>query len=150
MKEKNLAVITDNIISLKSLIYKVIGKRILIKCSITPAAFHVILCLKKLGPLSMSEIGKHLGIPKPNVTALIDKLIDEKLSERLPDKTDRRIIKIKLTKKGLDFIEKNKKIIRDHIKKKLYTLTDKELDAFTDSLQNVRDTLYKFSVSDED
>jgi len=47
----------------------------------------------------MSEIGKHLGIPKPNVTALIDKLIDEKLSERLPDKTDRRIIKIKLRRK---------------------------------------------------
>ena len=58
----------------------------------------------------MTEIGEKLFISKPNVTTLIDKLIEKGLTERLSDKQDRRIIKIKVTKKGLAFVEKNKKI----------------------------------------
>jgi DNA-binding MarR family transcriptional regulator len=150
MKEKDITTITDNIISMKALFYRVVSKKVFMKSPIAPAAFHVILCLKKNGSLPMSVIGKHLGIPKPNVTALIDRLIDEKLAERMPDKNDRRIINIKLTKQGLEFIEKNKKVIRDHIKQMLSTLTEKELEGFSESLQNVRDILAKISVENEE
>jgi DNA-binding MarR family transcriptional regulator len=149
MKERNVVAITDNIISLKAILFRAIGRPVFKNPTITPGAFYAILCLKRFGPLSMSEIGKHLHIPKPNVTLLVDQLIDKKLAERLPDKNDRRIIKIKLTPKGLQFIEKNKKIFRDQIKMKLTTLTDKELNVFSESLQNVRDTLVKISQNDE-
>jgi DNA-binding MarR family transcriptional regulator len=148
MKEKKLVDIADHIISLKSLFYGTVGKVTLLRSTITPAAFHAILCLKKNGPLSMSDIAKQLNLPKPNVTPLIDKLIEEKLAQRLPDKNDRRIIKIKPTRKGLLFIEKNKKIFREHIKMKLATLTKKELEVFTKSLQIVRDTLAKISTGE--
>ena len=91
----------------------------------------------------MSEIGEKLFISKPNVTTLIDKLIDNRFTERLPDKKDRRIIKIKVTKKGLVFVEKNKKDFRNQVKKKLLMLSAEELDKFFVSLQTIKEILSK-------
>ena len=43
------------------------------------------------GALSVSEISKRLGIAKPNITPLIDRLIDEGFVERRRDENDRRV-----------------------------------------------------------
>ncbi len=147
MEIAKLSMITDDIISSKPLFHKAFGRPFFPSSNITPGAYYVLLQLSGEGELSMSEIGERLSISKPNVTTLIDKLIEEGLTERLADKQDRRIVKIKLTKKGSAFVEKNKKIYRDQINEKLLTLSEKELEKFVASLHNIKAILTKISKS---
>ena len=95
----------------------------------------------------MTEIGEWLYISKPNVTTLIDKLIEKGFTERLHDKQDRRIIKIKVTKKGLAFIEKSKKEFSVQVKKKLLTLSEEELNKLIVSFQTIKEIMSKISTA---
>ena len=52
------------------------------------------------GALSVSEISKRLGIAKPNITPLIDRLIDEGFVERRRDENDRRVVNVVIQKEG--------------------------------------------------
>jgi MarR family transcriptional regulator for hemolysin len=46
------------------------------------------------------EIAKRIGIEGPTLTRMLDMLEADKLVERLPDPSDRRANRIRLTKKG--------------------------------------------------
>jgi DNA-binding MarR family transcriptional regulator len=97
--------------------------------------------LKRNGMLSMSEIGKQLSIPKPHVTVIIDKLIDEGYVTRENDPADRRIIKIRLTQKGLKDFEEIKQAISESLKEKISSLPAEELQLLKDSSENVKNIL---------
>jgi DNA-binding MarR family transcriptional regulator len=97
--------------------------------------------LKSKEPLSMTQISTALGMPKPNITVLADKLIEKKFAERLQDNHDRRIVMIALTKKGYDFLEYIHSTYQEQIKKKLEILPEKEMEQFADALLVVRNTL---------
>ena len=96
----------------------------------------------------MSDLGKMLLISKPNVTALVNKLIAKGLAVRSPDKQDRRIIMIRLSSKGVQFIEKNNKKYMNQIIAKLMSLSDSELELLFVSLQHVKEILSKLPVTD--
>ena len=108
MEKAKLSSITNDLILIKPLFYKAFGRPHHAISNITPGAYYVLLQLAGDGELSMSEIAEKLSVSKPNVTTLIDKLIEEGLTERLSDKQDRRIVKIKLTKKGAALLKKIK------------------------------------------
>lgn len=48
------------------------------------------------GPLSQSEIARRLGLSRPSVTTLIDRLVSRGFVQRTPHETDRRITQIQL------------------------------------------------------
>ena len=50
--------------------------------------------------LTMSELSRRLMVTNGNLTGLIERLVDEKLVNRLPSPTDRRIQMVKLTASG--------------------------------------------------
>lgn len=141
MKIDQLTEVAENIFSLKHLFYKAFGKPLIFHTRITPLAFHILLQLKDKQTLSMTELSRKLGISKPNVTVLVDKLIEKKLTERIHDTRDRRIVMIKLTKKGYDFIDTSKKTYHGQITNKLLMLPEKDLKQFADALLIVRNTL---------
>jgi DNA-binding MarR family transcriptional regulator len=66
----------------------------------TPSRVMVVVVLRKSGPLSMSTIAAHVGLPKSNITALVDDLEAEGVVRRKPDAEDRRITQVELTAKG--------------------------------------------------
>ena len=146
MDEQKLSALVGNIISIKPMFYKALGKIVPLNSDITPGAYYVMLCLKKYDSLSMSDMGKMLLISKPNVTALVNKLIAKGFVVRSSDKQDRRIIMIRLSSKGIQFVEKNNKKYMVQIKKRLMSLSDKELELFSVSLQNVKDILSKIPI----
>jgi len=148
MEKQHLDTIIDNIFSVNPIMFKSLIKLKQKKPHLTPGSHFLLMTLKKNGMLSMSVIGKILSMPKPNVTALVDKLITDKLIERLPDKQDRRIIHIQLKKKGNNLIEFMKKTMQENIKLKLMDLSDKELMLLSSSLQNVKNILSKITAND--
>ena len=48
----------------------------------------------------MNELARHLGVTRPAVTGLVDRLIAQGLVNRQGDRSDRRVIRINLTPKG--------------------------------------------------
>jgi DNA-binding MarR family transcriptional regulator len=98
----------------------------------------VLATVLKEGPLHTSEIGKRMDISKPYMTILIDKLIEEGLVERIPDKSDRRIVNVAVTKAGRDFFKQFRNKARESIKKNLSTLSSEDIASFHDSIENIR------------
>ena len=109
--------------------------------SITPGGMFVLGSLKRNGTLSMSDIGKCLSMPKPHITVIVDKLIDEGYVERQSDPKDRRVVNILLTEKGLKNFEEIKLAISENLKVKLSTLSDEEQETLLIASQHVREIL---------
>lgn len=142
MAEKvNLNVIADNLITIYPLLYKNIAKPMRSKSHITPGGMFVLGSIKRHGPLSMSDIGKYLTMPKPHVTVLVDKLIEDELVERNSDPNDRRIINISITEKGLADLAEIKLAISESLKCKLSLLGDEELEKLSDASNHVKEIL---------
>lgn len=103
-------------------VFKHLSESSLKSCSKSPlpnSHIKVILYLARFKSSSISEIAKNLNISKPNMTPIIDKLIDEGLVTRYSDPNDRRILRVDLTPKATDFFNdiriSAKKIIFDKI-----------------------------------
>lgn len=115
------------------------------KGSLNHSHFQILSVLKKEGKLPISEVSKKLVISMPNMTKLLNKLIDEELIERTPGEKDRRIINISLTDKGNIFLEDIFLEIQSSLKNKLSSLPDDKLDKFNDSLLTLKEVLNEIS-----
>lgn len=133
--------IADNLISIHPLLYKSISRPMKHQSSITPGGMFVLGSLKRNGMLSMSDIGKCLSMPKPHITVIVDKLIEEGYVERQSDPKDRRVVNILLTEKGLKDFEEIKLAISENLKVKLSTLSDEEQETLAIASQHVREIL---------
>ena len=100
--DQKLSVIADNILQFFPIFYRKILKGAHSNTRSNPInmQFHAVAMIMSEGVMPTSEIGRRLGISRPNVTSLIDRLIEQGYVERLPDADDRRVIKIALTAKG--------------------------------------------------
>ncbi len=105
--------------------------------------YHILKVIKKCGELPMSEIGRMVYISKSNMTSLIDKLVENGLAERLPDKNDRRVINIALTEKGNELLGEWRKHSNNEIKMNLATLSDDDLEELYDSFKKIKIILGK-------
>ena len=107
--------------------------------NISRPLFLIMDVLRARGTMRVSEIGKRLLIPKPQMTHLIDKLYSMNLVERRPDAKDRRITNIALTEDGSANLEVYRKILRTNIKKKLSALEPNELEELSVALKKIRE-----------
>lgn len=87
--------------------------------------------------LPISEIGRRLQKSKQNMTALVDKLIEEGKVERKPDAKDRRVVRIRLTAKGSRFMKESRNLIKENVKRNLAHLSEDDLRVFCTSLENL-------------
>lgn len=84
--------------------------------------------------LYVTEFVDILSIAKPQMTSLIDKLIEVGYVNRTNDVNDRRRIYISLTNEGEFIVSKINKSIDKQIDKRLITLSQKELEALGNGL----------------
>lgn len=103
----------------------------------------IMFILNRFGQLTMSDIANRLFVSKPYNTLLVDKLIELGLVERLPDPKDRRIINIRLTEKGIGYLNEFKKSNKENIKRRLSVLKPGELKQLLSSLQNIKEIITK-------
>ena len=95
------------------------------------------------GPVRMSEIGRHMGISKPYMTALVDTLIRDGLVERVLDPDDRRVINVKITDAGKEEIKDFTKSAREAVLKNLSSLDSKDIFILHEMVQNIRGIVSK-------
>ena len=110
---------------------------------------YVLMLLQNQKAMPVSEIGKQLMISPSNTTPLIDKLINERLVVRRPDKSDRRVINVAITGRGLERLDELYRANADIFKSKLSNLSDDDLNLLLLSLQNILKITAKISVEPE-
>ncbi|MDD5038033.1 MAG: MarR family transcriptional regulator [Dehalococcoidales bacterium] len=141
--------VAEDLSSTLPLIFGVIRRRLLSSAlantdgDISLRQFEIMRLLSKAGILHITEIGERLHIAGPQMTHLIDKLVDADIVERKTDTTDRRMINIALTNKGKATIEEHKSNIENAISETLSCLTDKELEDLSTSLRRLHDIFSK-------
>ena len=141
MTQLKIDLIAENLITIHPLLYKSISKPLRNQTSITPGGMFVMGSLKRHGMLSMSDIGKCLAMPKPHVTVIVDKLIEEGYVERKSDPKDRRIVNILITEIGLADFETIKQAVSENLKSKLLLLNEDELEILSSATQQVKEIL---------
>lgn len=137
----NIDIIAENLLAIHPLLYKSISKPMKNKSSITPGGMFVMGILKRHGMLSMSDIGNYLSMPKPHVTVIIDRLIDEEYVLRQNDPNDRRVVNILLTEKGISDFEELKEALSINLKSKLVMLSEEELEQLSKASQQMKEIL---------
>jgi DNA-binding MarR family transcriptional regulator len=141
MPNIKIDLIAENLISIYPVLYKSISKPLRMQTSITPAGMFVLGILKRDGMHSMSAIGKCLSMPKPHVSVIIDKLIDEGYVIRQNDPNDRRIINISLTDKGLIDFKAINHAVSETLRVKLLLLSEEELEQLSAAALQVKEIL---------
>ena len=111
--------------------------------NISPHHLPIMRMLYEAGTLHVTGIGGELLIPKPQMTYLIDELINLEMVERHSNQVDRRKVNISLTNKGKATVEKCDGIMRNIIKTKLSSLKDEDLEELSISLRKAKDILSK-------
>ncbi|HIJ16884.1 MAG TPA: winged helix-turn-helix transcriptional regulator [Thermoplasmata archaeon] len=95
------------------------------------------------GPLRMSMIGRHIGISKPYMTALVDNLISEGLVERVQDPDDRRAVIVRATDAGKEEMKEFTKSARQAVIKNLSSLDSNDISALHEMVLNIKDVISK-------
>ena len=71
-----------------------------------PSRVMLVVSLRRTSPQPMGSLAMHLGLPKSNITALVDDLEAEGVLRRKQDPTDRRVTLLELTPKGHSLCER--------------------------------------------
>jgi len=97
-----------------------------------------LLMLRDHGPVTMSCLGKLVGMSKGSFTQVIDGLVREGLVERYRDPQDPRSVPVAVTPAGLSVVKKLDKNFLDHLVPLLRLLSESERQDAIDAVKNLR------------
>ena len=89
------------------------------------------------GSLSISEISNSFGIAKPNITPLVDRLIEDGLVMRERNSADRRVVNVVICEEGRKRLAEIYRELCDHLFDWTRTLGEDDLRAFNEALETI-------------
>lgn len=106
---------------------------------------NVMHCILSKGsePVSMTDLAGLACVAKPNLTTIVDRLLEEGLVERSPDPNDRRIVNIILTKGGLEVLNNQHMEFRQFMEEKISSLEEEDLLKLKMALEDIASVLGK-------
>ena len=106
------------------------------KYGISPQQYNILRILRgSETPLKVQTIKDRMLERSPNATRLMDKLCAKQLIERLPSEHDRRVVKIAITKDGLNLL---KAIPNDLNSDLIKNLSEEEAEQLSHLLDKMR------------
>jgi len=66
---------------------------------------HVLLLLDSEGPMAMSRLAEQLDVSLPNVTGIVERMVEHGLVARIRSEDDRRIVSVAVTDAGRQTVE---------------------------------------------
>ena len=101
----------------------------------------VLPMMGEVGAMPVSEISKRLGIAKPNITPLIDRLIADGFVERRRDVRDRRVVNIVLLPAGEEKLALIRETIVRQVMRWTGTISEKDFFELEHALQVIANVL---------
>ena len=113
----------------------------LFKGKITLPQFLILNFLSKEGESKMTNLAHFLEVSTPAATGIVDRLVRYGYLTRVFYPQDRRIIKIRLTAKGLALVHKTIQQKRQSIVHVFSQISEKERDEYLKILMRIRDII---------
>jgi DNA-binding MarR family transcriptional regulator len=109
--------------------------------NLSPAQYNVLRILRTAGPTGMAchEIGERMITRDPDMTRLLDKLEDRELLVRTRERSDRRVIRTRVTPAGLKILKELDDPVRGLHRRQLGHLSEKRLRLLVRLLESVRE-----------
>jgi len=105
-----------------------------IRLSFSRGQLRILFLLNASGPLSPGEVAHHQGVPKANVTEIIERLVRQGLIKREPNPEYRRSHHLRLTEKGRNEVESLRAWRTQRIEHMLEKIPEQELKTVAHSL----------------
>lgn len=108
--------------------------------ALTPSQYNVLRILRGAGAegLCRNEVGSRLVTQVPDVTRLLDRMEDTGLISRQRGSEDRRYVTTRITRKGLELVNKLDKPMRELQQTLLGHVSERTLRAVVDGLADLR------------
>ena len=103
----------------------------------------VLAMLEEVGSMSVSEISKRFGIAKPNITPLVDRLVNAGLVDRVRSETDRRVVNIVILEEGRARLNQIQNALNEHVSSWQNVLTEEEFARLDRALIDIVEILGK-------
>lgn len=149
MDKEILDSVAEDIFSTLPLIGRSIHRKLIktvvtnFKEDIAPPHFQIMKLLQESGTLHVAEIGERLHIARPQMTHLIDRLVELTIVDREINPDDRRMLNIKLSDKGKKIIKEHDRRVINATSEALADLTDNELHQLSDSVKTLKEIFSK-------
>ena len=102
---------------------------------ITMQQLRVMTILFHEGPTRVSDLARHLDVSTPTITGILDRLVRQRLSYRMSDPRDRRVVLNNLTQDGRDLVERLMPAHGDQAERALVRLSLEERASLRESLR---------------
>ena len=103
---------------------------------ISSTHLHVLYMLVSRGAMPMSRLADQLAVSLPNVTGIVERMVERGLVERLRPVDDRRVVEVRITVTGREILDEIDTIKRHEMATVIGRLTpeqqERALRAFTD------------------
>jgi DNA-binding MarR family transcriptional regulator len=111
---------------------------------ISPKQYNILRILRGAGPngLPVMEIGRRMIEKSPDVSRIIDRLIDLGHVKRRRQRSDRRVVLVTISDKGLDLLARMDQPVVDDTATMLAAVDKKDLKTLVMLLDRVRDSAY--------
>lgn len=97
----------------------------------------VLFMLAECNSMSISDISKRLSIAKPNITPLVDRLIEQGYAERRRDENDHRVVNVLITQSGVEKARSVQETASRQALSWISMLTEKEVNDLSASLKTI-------------
>lgn len=94
----------------------------------TTSQCYTLLEINKFGSLSMNEISEKMNLNSSTMTRILDKLVRDKYILRSRDESDKRIVIVTLTEKGIEAADKLNKTVKEYYKKIIENIPEGEVE----------------------
>jgi len=119
----------------------------LIKNGLTLPQYRVIRVLGRFGAMPMNKLGEHMFVTPPNITGLIDRLEGRGYIARKGSGTDRRIVIMRLTRRGKTLHRRTSVQHRKLVSRIMKVLSGKELVNLTRLLYRIKEAALEVKSS---
>ncbi len=113
------------------------GREILSDFEITPPQFEAILHMIKGGELTISELSNKMFLACSTITDLVDRMEKNLLVERIRDKKDRRVVRIRVLEKGHKLIDEVLDARRAYLQEVLYDISTENKQMLIEALNTI-------------
>lgn len=146
MPEPSLLQFADQLQEIMPVIMRGLIKREeggLLKGKITPAQFIILDFLAKRGESKMTDVAHFIGVTTAAMTGIVDRLVRDNYAVRVFDPKDRRIVKVRLTAKGIELVKRTRDQKRQMIIRIFNKIPEAERQDYLRILGHIRDILEK-------
>lgn len=104
---------------------------------VTMQQFRIMTILYHEGPTRVSDLALRLEVSTPTVTGILDRLVKQKVSYRMSDPRDRRVVLNNLTGEGRELVERLQPAHGKQIEHAIAKLNPAEREELTRSLRSL-------------